>query len=250
MPSCCSLPHHAPRPACLQQSRVEGALLLDPTADEAAREEAGLTLAIMPASNEARGLLGRPGGVAEGGWLSRQQAPAPCFKPCARRCLRLIGLPPAHPPAAGHSTGQPRPLERGAAAGGARACDGRLRTTGRGGAAGAETGGGRGGSEAAAAAAAVAANTVDAAVRCPVREQRHYCFATSGDLRVALPAWRGRRQEFGWRSCDRRVAAAARFEIRDCPQSTLLPSQAARRSLRSAEQPHQRRVRRSGRSPC
>ena len=36
------------------QSRAEGALLLDPTVDEAAREEAGLTLALMPACSEVR----------------------------------------------------------------------------------------------------------------------------------------------------------------------------------------------------
>ncbi len=36
----------------LLQSRAEGALLLDPTTDEAAREEAGLTLALMPACSE------------------------------------------------------------------------------------------------------------------------------------------------------------------------------------------------------
>jgi len=40
-----------PLPAC-PQSRVDGALLLDPTSDEVFREEGGLLLALMPTCNE------------------------------------------------------------------------------------------------------------------------------------------------------------------------------------------------------
>ncbi|KAI7841766.1 hypothetical protein COHA_004632 [Chlorella ohadii] len=47
-------------------SRAEGALLLDPTTDEAAREEAGLTLALMPACSEVTQLVSR------GPWSSSQ----------------------------------------------------------------------------------------------------------------------------------------------------------------------------------
>jgi hypothetical protein len=36
------------------QSRVEGCLLLDPSADEVHREEAGLALAVMPTTGEVR----------------------------------------------------------------------------------------------------------------------------------------------------------------------------------------------------
>ena len=36
------------------QSRVEGHLLLDPTSEEAAREDAGVLLAMLPSANQAR----------------------------------------------------------------------------------------------------------------------------------------------------------------------------------------------------
>ena len=52
------------RPSALPQCRVEGALLLDPSADEVAREEAGLLLALMPTCNEV-------GPAGAGGWAPR-----------------------------------------------------------------------------------------------------------------------------------------------------------------------------------
>ena len=39
---------------CCLQSRVEGGLLLDPSADETHREDGGLLLALMPTCNEVR----------------------------------------------------------------------------------------------------------------------------------------------------------------------------------------------------
>ena len=58
------------RPPSLQ-SRVDDSLLLDPTADEAFREEAGLLLALMPTSNEvgAAGQLGVGAGRCSILWL-------------------------------------------------------------------------------------------------------------------------------------------------------------------------------------
>lgn len=44
---------------CPVQSRVEGSLLLDPSADEAHREDAGLLLAFMPTCNEVRPRVNR-----------------------------------------------------------------------------------------------------------------------------------------------------------------------------------------------
>lgn len=48
------------------QSRMEGRLLLDPTADESYREEGGLLLALMPTANEVRR-------GAVGGWAAKLQ---------------------------------------------------------------------------------------------------------------------------------------------------------------------------------
>jgi exosome complex component MTR3 len=74
------------------QSRVDGSLLLDPTADEAFREEAGLLLALMPTSNEV-GLLGRQLGVGSSAANGCCQALVLLGQPSGPPCLT-----PAHPP--------------------------------------------------------------------------------------------------------------------------------------------------------
>jgi exosome complex component MTR3 len=69
---------------------VEGALLLDPTADEVAREEAGLALALLPTTNEVSQLVSR------GRWGERELRDAlelamgGCaqLEAAARQCLR------------------------------------------------------------------------------------------------------------------------------------------------------------------
>lgn len=152
-------------PVC-SQSRAEGALLLDPTADEAAREEAGLTLAIMPACSEVR--------LACGGadaWHLACEGKAVRCPPLTSMCTCTstgLGwesqpttpptLSPTTPPlSAGHAAGQPRPLVLLPAAGSHGACNGRLRAAGCASEASAQDGGGRGGGAAAAAAAGAVA---------------------------------------------------------------------------------------------
>lgn len=84
-----SLPHPHP-PNYLPQSLVEGSLLLDPSAAEEHREEAGLLLALLPGSGELAQL------VARGRWddVQLKEALELAMGGCAqldgamRQCLR------------------------------------------------------------------------------------------------------------------------------------------------------------------